>query len=275
MAIFRHDENIGFFGGWRGKRMGALLMLLPGLAMRGRRGCRGKWFRRGRRQLHRGDSPRPEERGMRSTTADWPGLRSASSTRPSPTLMRRFSSIRRTRTCSTPADPRAHKGEDDKAIADFTEAIRLDPKNPLAFYNRGLLSGRQGQHDKAIADFTEVIRLDPKNAGAFHNRGLAWDHVGQLDKAIADSSEAIRLDPKNPDAFYNWRSRGARRATRARRCPTSLKRFALTRRMPAHYNRGLVWGEKRPPRQSDRGSHRGHPVGQQERRRLRCPRHGP
>ena len=53
------------------------------------------------------------------------------------------------------------KKEYDKAIADYTEAIRLDPKNARAYTNRGGL-GRQEEYDKAIADFTEAIRLDPK-----------------------------------------------------------------------------------------------------------------
>jgi tetratricopeptide (TPR) repeat protein len=30
-----------------------------------------------------------------------------------------------------------HKGDNDRAIADFNEAIRLDPNNALAFCNRG------------------------------------------------------------------------------------------------------------------------------------------
>ena len=96
----------------------------------------------------------------------------------------------------------ADKQEYDKAIADFTEAIRLDPKNACAYNNRGMRLGRQeGAFDKAIADFTEAIRLDPKNASAYGNRGLAWGDKKEYDKAIADlhrghparSQEALRL----------------------------------------------------------------------------------
>src|SRR5262245_65847149 len=61
----------------------------------------------------------------------------------------------------------AEKGDHDKAIADFTEAIRLDPKNATACYSRALSYDLKGDHDKAIADFTEAIRPEPKIAAAY------------------------------------------------------------------------------------------------------------
>jgi len=50
-----------------------------------------------------------------------------------------------------------------------------------------------GDFDKAIADSTEAIRLDPTLAGAYNNRGLAYAEKGDFDKAVSDYSEAIRL----------------------------------------------------------------------------------
>ena len=86
--------------------------------------------------------------------------------------------------------------EYDKSIADYTEAIRLDPKFAGAYYYRGLALATEHEHDKAIDDFNEAIRLDPKHARAFHNRGDVWSDKQEYDKAIDDYSEAIRLDPK-------------------------------------------------------------------------------
>ena len=63
------------------------------------------------------------------------------------------------------------KGEYDKAIADCTEAIRLNPKDAKFYYNRGNAYGRKGEYDKAIADCTEAIRLDPKHALSYCGRG--------------------------------------------------------------------------------------------------------
>jgi tetratricopeptide (TPR) repeat protein len=49
------------------------------------------------------------------------------------------------------------------AIADYTEAIRLDPKNPDRFKDRAESYDTHDQHDLGIADYTEAIRLDPEN----------------------------------------------------------------------------------------------------------------
>jgi tetratricopeptide (TPR) repeat protein len=66
------------------------------------------------------------------------------------------------------------KKEYDKAIADFNEAIRLDPKDALAYYNRGVVWGDKKEYDRAIADFNEAIRLDPKDALAYGSRAWIW-----------------------------------------------------------------------------------------------------
>src|SRR3984893_535476 len=93
------------------------------------------------------------------------------------------------------------KGDNDRAIADYSEAIRLDPKRAEAFLVRGLAFNDKGDNDHAIADVSEAIRLDPKDARAFNIRGLAYRKKGDNDHAIADFSEAIRIDPEDADAF--------------------------------------------------------------------------
>jgi tetratricopeptide (TPR) repeat protein len=94
------------------------------------------------------------------------------------------------------------KDDLDKAIKDFDEAVRLDPR-AFAFINRGVALGRKGEFDKAIADFNEAIRVDPRHVMAYNNRGLAWEGKKQLDKAIADFSQAIRLDAKYALLYFN------------------------------------------------------------------------
>ena len=95
------------------------------------------------------------------------------------------------------------KGQLDRAIEDFDQAIRLNPNYAAAFNNRGSAYSAKGDLDGAIADYNEAIRLDPKIAAAFNNRGFAYSWKGDLDRAIADHSEAIRLNPKYALAFLN------------------------------------------------------------------------
>jgi tetratricopeptide (TPR) repeat protein len=94
------------------------------------------------------------------------------------------------------------QGDNDRAIADYNEAIRIDPKFAMAFSNRGNAYSDKGDNDRAIADYNETIRIDPKFATAFQNRGSAYHDKGDNDRAIADYSEAIRIDPKSSEAYF-------------------------------------------------------------------------
>jgi tetratricopeptide (TPR) repeat protein len=95
----------------------------------------------------------------------------------------------------------ATKGEHDRAIADYSEAIQLDPKSALTYINRGAAYADKGEHDRAIADYSEAIRLDPSFARAYHNRGYAYNVKREPDRGIADFNEAIRLNPKDASAY--------------------------------------------------------------------------
>jgi lipoprotein NlpI len=93
------------------------------------------------------------------------------------------------------------KGDDDHAVADQTAPMQ--PESKLAYNNRGLANIAKGDYDLAIADFSEAIRLDPKYALAYNNRCLARNNKGESDLALADCNEAIRLDPKLTSAYIN------------------------------------------------------------------------
>jgi tetratricopeptide (TPR) repeat protein len=86
--------------------------------------------------------------------------------------------------------------EYDKAISDFTEAIRLDPNYAAAYYNRGLayyFNSSWGTFDKAISDHSEAIRLDPNSCIPYSSRGIAYTEQGKSNKAEADLATAKRL----------------------------------------------------------------------------------
>jgi tetratricopeptide (TPR) repeat protein len=95
------------------------------------------------------------------------------------------------------------KKDYDKAIANYTEAILLDPQFAKAYFNRGVAQYNKKDYDRAIADYTQAIRLDPNYASAYYNRGLAYDYKKDYDKAIADYTEAIRLNPRYALAYNN------------------------------------------------------------------------
>ena len=49
---------------------------------------------------------------------------------------------------------------------------------------------KKGEYDRAIADYTEAIRLNREPVGPYSNRGSAYEKKGELDKALADFREA-------------------------------------------------------------------------------------
>ena len=81
------------------------------------------------------------------------------------------------------------------AIADFSEAIRLDDTSALPYYNRGNAHYDDDKIDLALADFTAAIAREPEFPLAYYNRGLILEKRGQRDGCIADYRKALMLDP--------------------------------------------------------------------------------
>jgi tetratricopeptide (TPR) repeat protein len=86
-----------------------------------------------------------------------------------------------------------HQKKFDRAFADYTQALILNPKLAEAYYNRGVNYGNKGDYDRAISDFNQVLTLNPKYAQAYYNRGVAYSNKGDYDQAIADYKRALEL----------------------------------------------------------------------------------
>ena len=100
----------------------------------------------------------------------------------------------------------AAKDENDKAIVDFNEAIRLNPRDAAAWRERGEAWMEKNEKAKAFADLNEAIRLEPKDAKSYLCRAIVWmsgrrgsesfDPAG-FEQAKPDFDTAARLDPQN------------------------------------------------------------------------------
>lgn len=88
-----------------------------------------------------------------------------------------------------------------KAIADFTQAIRLDPDNPVHYVNRGKTYFLNGEDRRAIQDYNQAIRLGEKTSAIYVARGRAYYYSDDIGQALEDFTEAIRIDPKHSDAY--------------------------------------------------------------------------
>jgi lipoprotein NlpI len=89
-------------------------------------------------------------------------------------------------------------GRSDLAIADFDQAILLDPDYAHAYYNRGNFYGDdKGDAARAIADLSEAIRLNPRLVAAYFSRARAYLYSGDAAKALADIDRAAASSPKD------------------------------------------------------------------------------
>jgi len=86
------------------------------------------------------------------------------------------------------------KGEYDKAIDACTTMI--DSRNQLTYltyFNRGFAYSKKGQYDKAIADYTSAIALDPQSERLYQARASAYESMKNYDKALGDWNKAVEL----------------------------------------------------------------------------------
>jgi tetratricopeptide (TPR) repeat protein len=93
------------------------------------------------------------------------------------------------------------KGRVEQAAADLNKSIQVEPKDPVAYLERSKVWIAQQDHRRARADLDEAIRLSPTYVAAFWLRSSAWESQGNLDEAVKDLSEAIRLAPTDGRSF--------------------------------------------------------------------------
>ncbi len=85
-------------------------------------------------------------------------------------------------------------GDYQKAVTNFTAAIRLNARAADAYYNRGLAYLNLEDYEGAIADYTKSIQYKP-GADAYNNRGLAYEYNGNYQLAANDYRTALRIQP--------------------------------------------------------------------------------
>lgn len=88
-----------------------------------------------------------------------------------------------------------------QAIQDFSTAIHLDPKDPIAWANRGNSFFRLNKFPQALSDLSRSLSLQPRDL-TFAARARCYSKLGQQAKAIADYTKAYDLS-KNANFLFN------------------------------------------------------------------------
>ena len=90
-----------------------------------------------------------------------------------------------------------------EAIKNYDVAISLNRKYASAYYNRGSLLGVVGKYGHAVEDFNEAISISPGFALFYLNRAIALKKMGKIDEAILDYDKIIEIDPDHAQAYCN------------------------------------------------------------------------
>ena len=97
----------------------------------------------------------------------------------------------------------ANVAEIDRAIADESRAIQIEPLHPRAYNARGNAYYKKGDVEHAIQDYDAQIKITPRHEDAYNGRGRAYAAMGELDRAIEDYDQQIEIDAQHPDAYNN------------------------------------------------------------------------
>ncbi|MCD1257713.1 tetratricopeptide repeat protein [Paenibacillus athensensis] len=88
----------------------------------------------------------------------------------------------------------------DRAAADFTRCLRLDPGMRHVINCRGMCYYLLGDYDRALADFECSNSADVCNMFAY--RADIYSRKGDVERALADLLRALELEPEHPDLIY-------------------------------------------------------------------------
>lgn len=81
------------------------------------------------------------------------------------------------------------------ALEDYAKSIALNPRNGLAYNNRGVIRNSFKDYKGALADYNMAIELEPGESRAYINRGETLFLLGQRELACASFRQGRVLKP--------------------------------------------------------------------------------
>ncbi len=93
------------------------------------------------------------------------------------------------------------RGEFDAAIAHYTALIQRRPRIAALYHGRGYAAFLKGAHAQALADFDQALLLDPRLGQTVFARMLLHHARGDRAGMRADMARLIDLDPDHPHSY--------------------------------------------------------------------------
>jgi Tfp pilus assembly protein PilF len=96
-----------------------------------------------------------------------------------------------------------HNGQQAKALDYLLKAAHIDPSNPLAYSNLGVIYMQQKKFDQAHAHFQRVLHLRPTHINTFNNMGTLKSMQGRYEEALQWFQKAYQIVPHDFTFAYN------------------------------------------------------------------------
>ncbi len=87
------------------------------------------------------------------------------------------------------------------ALADFNQALDLNPDDPDALRGRASVQFKRKEYESAVADATRAIELNDKDYKSYQIRGFARTSLKDFPSALSDLDEAISLNSRDSETF--------------------------------------------------------------------------
>jgi tetratricopeptide (TPR) repeat protein len=129
------------------------------------------------------------------------------------------------------------QGNLENAIAQYSAAVKLDPKNLDAMFRLGGVYVQTKRFDEAITIWQRYLKATNNSPQAYSNLGLAYEAAGRADEAEKSYQAGIARDPHNQSCRVNYGLMLARR----NQVDAAIAQFsAVLPPAAVHYNLGAV-----------------------------------
>jgi len=128
-------------------------------------------------------------------------------------------------------------------ISFYNDILRKYHNVPVAYNNRGIVYLQQKANEKALADFNQAISLAPSGSEYYNNRGNVKTNLGDYEGALNDFDKAIALNKRiaaSQDKSSGWSRRRTRDPNSAHRLAAAYNSRAELRRTLRDYDAALI-----------------------------------
>ena len=145
----------------------------------------------------------------------------------------------------TLGEARLANGDEEGSMEAYRTVLRLDPENPEAHLELGILHDRRGEREQAERHFVESLKSDPGNPRTLYSYANVYYTAGELEAAEELLVRALAADPGYSPALSALASIRARRGEYAASLDYLEKAIEAGERDAEHFKRALEFAPLR------------------------------